>query len=113
MKVLNTSKNIILVEGVSVAKTIFENAEGLLNVLSPHAMLLRTRWGIHTFGMHFPIDVVITDDAYGVRNIKRGLLPNRLFFWNPRFCNVFEFPEDTVQKSGTEIGDTLVLIEEK
>ncbi len=113
MKVINVSKNITLAEDAAVARTMLQNTEGLLNATAPRAMLLRTRWGIHTFEMRFPIDVVITDATSIVRKIRRGLPPNRFFFWNPKYRRVLELPEGAIEKSGTEVGDMLAFPEEQ
>ncbi len=149
MKIINVSKNTVLADDALVAKTILQNAEGLLSATTPRAIVLHTRWGacpipksehttvrgklfhifrncihhlvdfplfwcgVHTFGMRFPIDVVITDGTHAVRKIKCKLQPNRFFFWNPNYGNVLELPGGTVRRSNTAVGDTLVFTEEK
>lgn len=69
--------------------------------------------GVHTLRMHFPIDVVIMDDAYIVREIRQNLQPNRFFFWNPKYRNVAELPSGTALPNVIMTGDTLALTEEK
>lgn len=51
---------------------------------------LETRWGIHTFFMKFPIDVIVLDDNNQVVKVKKNLRPWRVFFWNPRYYKVVE-----------------------
>lgn len=53
---------------------------------------LETRWGIHTFFMKFPIDVMVLDNKNKVVKIKRELKPWRLFLWNPKYYKVVELP---------------------
>ena len=73
----------------------------------PEPILLKTRFGIHTCGMSYSIDVVILDRNNIVRKIKENLLPNRLFFWNPLFDTVLELPAGTISKLKLHIGDGL------
>jgi len=72
--------------------------KGLLGTKKPEAILIRTRFGIHTFGLSYPIDIVILDKRNIVKTIKTKLMPNRLFFWNPMYDKVIELPEGTVEK---------------
>ncbi|HSD98620.1 MAG TPA: DUF192 domain-containing protein [Patescibacteria group bacterium] len=71
--------------------------KGLLFSKKPKPILFQTRWGIHTFGMKYPIDVVIVDKKNIVQKIKQGLRPNRFFFWNPCFDKVLELPSGTIE----------------
>ncbi|MCL5733923.1 MAG: DUF192 domain-containing protein, partial [Patescibacteria group bacterium] len=82
-------------------------AKGLIGAEKAEPMLFKTRWGIHTFGVRFPIDVVIFGKNGLVVKIKAGLKPGKLFFWNPKFCDVLELPEGAIKKSGLKIGDVL------
>jgi len=94
---------------ITELKTFAEKSKGLLGKEAPYGAYFRTRWGIHTFGMKFPIDVVIADEAFQVRKIKKSLSPGRLLFWNPRHANVFELPAGTAAAVGLQIGDALEL----
>jgi uncharacterized membrane protein (UPF0127 family) len=55
-------------------------------------LYFETRWGIHTFFVREPIDVLILDEENRVQVIKKDLKPWRLFFWNPRYGKVVELP---------------------
>lgn len=83
---------------------------GLLNSEKPHAIYFRTRFGIHTFGLKFPIDVIILDNNINVVRLKENLKPNRIFLWNPIHNRVIELPVGEIKKSKTEIGDKIRLI---
>lgn len=113
MKLVNVSRNIVLAEDITLVRGVLEKTEGLSGAATPHAIFFRTRWGIHTFGMRFPIDVVVMDNLYIVRKIKQNMRPNRFFFWNPAYWNVAELPPDTALPDVVMEGDTLVLTEEK
>lgn len=65
---------------------------GLIGKKEIKPLFFQTRWGIHTFGVRKPIDVVILDDEQTIVAIKQNLKPNRIFFWNPKYQNVLELP---------------------
>lgn len=83
--------------------------KGLLGVKKPYSLLLQTRFGIHTFGLTFPIDVVILDRSFVVRKFKERLSPNKIFLWNPHYDYVLELPTGSIQKYGLVIGEKIVL----
>lgn len=70
-------------------------------------MLLKTRYGIHTFGMKYPIDVLILDEQNNIVTIKNNLRPNNIFIWNIQYETVLELPKGTIEKSKTKLGDTI------
>lgn len=77
--------------------TLFEKSKGLIGEKKPTALFLKTRFGIHTFGVQFPIDILILDTTYQVIKLKQSLQPNSFFFWNPRYCFVVELPSNSIQ----------------
>lgn len=91
------AKSSISIENVFYAKNIKERVLGLLNTSEPKPLHLKTRWGIHTFGMKYAIDVAILDDNFVVRAIKTNLKPWRIYLWNPKFNNVLELPKGMIQ----------------
>jgi|SRR3989344_4538383 len=68
-----------------------------------------TRWGIHTFFVREPIDVIIVDDKFVVRKIVRCLKPRRIMFWNPIYKKVIEVPLNYVRYSKVKIGEKIML----
>src|SRR4029079_6280811 len=60
-------------------------------------LYFETRWGIHTFFVKEPIDVLILDEEKTVQVIKKGLKPWRLCFWNPKYGKVVELPKGTIK----------------
>lgn len=103
----NTTQGTIVTAELREARTFTQKTVGLLKSENPAALFFRTQFGIHTFGMKFPIDIVICDSALRVHKIKKGLKPNRFFFWNPLWSYVFELPEGSIEKSSTTTGDIL------
>ncbi|MBI3985187.1 MAG: DUF192 domain-containing protein [Candidatus Levybacteria bacterium] len=64
----------------------------------------KTRFGIHSFFLKAPLDVVILDKEKRVVKIKENLLPNRLFFWNPKHSQVLELPSGFIEKLRLKVG---------
>ncbi len=92
------------------AATFLEKSKGLLGEKSPFAIFFQTRWGIHTFGMAFPIDVLILNEANSIVALKKHLKTNHIFLWNPRYKKVLELPSGTIQKEKLEKGTKITLV---
>ena len=107
MKITNITKQTVVTENVVHLRGVFEKAEGLLNAEVPEAVMFHTRWGIHTVGMKFPIDVIVTDRKHTVKKVRHAMPPGKFLFWNPRYERVIELPHGAIKTSQTDIGDTL------
>lgn len=88
---------------VKEAKNIIEKITGLIGKNKPQALLLKTHFGIHTFGLKFPIDVLILDKKNIVVSLKKNLQPKRIFIWNPLYDCVLELPAGTIDKKKIKI----------
>ena len=106
MKKLNPSSHAI---SATYLSTIQEATIGLLHHTKPEPVYFQTRWGIHTFGMKFPIDVLILDDEFIIRSAYENIHPNRAAFWNPRFKHVIELPSGYIQKQKIKTRDRVLL----
>ena len=102
----NKTRKTVIAENVS-RKNIFNKSLGLLGKKSAEAIMFKTRFGIHTFGLRFPIDVIILNKNGEIVALKKRMKANRIFLWNPRFDTVIELPADTIEKSKTEKGDII------
>lgn len=109
MNILNTYKKIIITKDLEEAKTFLDKSLGLLRRSSPRSLLFKTRFGIHTFGLKFNIDVLVLDKRLKVVKLRKSLKPNQFFFWNPRFNLIIELPEGSINQSKTRLGDYLFL----
>ncbi len=109
MRITNTTNGAVLAEDAREARTLSEKLVGLIGTEAPHALFFRTRWGIHTFGMRFPIDCVVFDRHGVVRALRVELLPRRFFSWNPFWGQVLELPAGTLSRTGTERGHRLAV----
>lgn len=95
---------------ITKADNLRKKVIGLIGKSSPEPILIKTRFGIHTFGLKFPIDVLILDRENKVQYIKKNLGPNRIFFWKPIYNIVLELTGGTVKKKGIKIGYYIDLI---
>ncbi len=107
MKVKNLTKKTIISEEISCPQSMFDKSFGMILPKNSGGLILKTRFGIHTFFMKKPIDVLIVDRFSKVVIIKKNLKPNRIFVWNPKFDMICELPADSVKKSKTELGNSL------
>lgn len=107
MKLINIIKSTVITADLKLATSLSDKTFGLLKEKNPRSLLFKTRFGVHTFGLRSPIDIIILNSQLKVVKLGRGILPNRLFFWNPLFDQVIELPQNSIEKSQTEVGDYL------
>lgn len=103
----NKTKNTIIAKDFQLLKGFLDKSKGLVGKRETKNVVFYTRFGIHTFGVKFPIDVLILDEKLKVTSVKENLKPNRIFLWNPEYSLVIELEKGTVKKSLTEINDFL------
>jgi hypothetical protein len=72
-------------------------------------MLFHTHFGIHTFLMKYPIDVLVLDESKKIVKAKCSLKPNRLFFYNPKYSLVLELEKGYINKNRLRLGDKIEL----
>ena len=109
MVIKNETNNTTLAKSAITAKSLKQKTFGLIVHTIPTTMIFQTRYGIHTFFMKYPIDVLVLDKNKKVAAIKENLKPNRIFTWNTKHDTVIEFPSGTLNK--TNIGDQISLNE--
>ena len=88
---------------------LHEKSIGLLGKKHPSAIYFQTRFGIHTFFMRFPIDVLILDQNNMVVKLVENLQPNKFFFWPPFFKQVIELPSGELKRNKIKLGDKIHL----
>ena len=89
---------------VKLLKSLRDRGIGLIGKKKPETIMFYTRFGIHTFGMKFPIDVLILDEDDKVVKLVENLKPNKIFFWPPKFKKVLELPSGFIKNNKIEIG---------
>jgi len=105
MKLVNLTQKVTLTNNLIIANTIIRSSIGLLNQPPGIAMLFKTRWGIHTLGMKYPLDIIILNGNMEIVKIKKNLQPNRIFFWNPFYSQIIEISSN--QNTKIKINDIL------
>lgn len=98
MILLNKTTGKIICKDLKIASSILDRMLGLLIKSNPRSMLFKTRFGIHTFFLNEPIDVIILDNNFKVVKINQNLKPNRVFFWNPVYPYIIELPQGHIRK---------------
>jgi uncharacterized membrane protein (UPF0127 family) len=89
--------------------SIKDKSIGLVNFKKAYPVYFQTRFGIHTFGMRYPIDVVILDKSNQVVKLAINLQSNRIFLWNPIYNQVLELPSGTIKQFKISNGDNIML----
>lgn len=94
---------------VKVVRNIIQKSLGLIGKQKPENILIKTRFGIHTFGLRFPIDVLILDDNNRIVKLCESLQPNKVFFWNIKYDTVIELPSEFINRSHLKINSKILL----
>jgi uncharacterized membrane protein (UPF0127 family) len=95
---------------VTYLKTLKQKSMGLIGKKNPYAVYFSTRWGIHTFGVRFPIDILILDRDFRVVKATSHVPPNSIYVWNPKHYHVVELPEGEIQKQKITIEQKITLL---
>lgn len=94
----------------SELKSFDEKSKGLIGAEEIKPVFFKTHFGIHTFGVKFPIDIVILDGKNRVVKTKKSLRPNRIFLWNPKFEKVLELPSGEIEKKRIKKGEIISIV---
>ncbi|MDP3785452.1 MAG: DUF192 domain-containing protein [bacterium] len=107
MVLVNRTRSVVISENIREAKTYAEKKQGLIGSDGKTGLLFKTRWGVHTFGMAFSIDVLVLNKKNKVVKYKRNLKPNRVMFWMPACDKVVEIPTALMLEGIVEVGNEL------
>src|SRR5262245_42671773 len=108
--IFNRTRNVNVAENVDRASRLHERLKGLLgrkNLPSGHGLWIDSCNSIHTFFMHFPIDVVFLNREGKVLRTYENLKPYRItrMVWGA--SSVLELPAGTLKSSHVKKGDLL------
>lgn len=106
MIVKNITRNTVISENLKIASSFLDRMFGLLNKNNSRSLLFKTRFGIHTFGLKNPIDIIVIDVSSQAAILK-SLKQNRLFIYNPAYNTIIELPLGSILKSKTKKGDVI------
>jgi uncharacterized protein len=108
-QVVNRARGTVLATHLEVAGSAAERTKGLLgrDGLAPgEGLWIVPCESVHTFFMRFVIDLVYLDRKNEVKKIRSAVRP-----WRVSAClsahSVVELPAGTIDKTRTEVGDTL------
>ena len=110
MVLYNQTKKTIITKDIKEAKSISDKLFGLLKKKNPRSLVFKTRFGIHTFFLKDPIDVLVLNPQNKVVN-QKTVQPNTIFIYNPKYSTVIELPKGTIKNSNTKPGDNLEIKE--
>ncbi len=113
MKIINKTRGITLAENAIVAKTPLKRMVGLLSrrqFEQGEALIIKPCNSIHTFFMHFAIDVIFVDSNNRITRTIRNMRPFRIsgIYLNALFS--IELPARTLEKTSTQTGDYIAII---
>jgi uncharacterized protein len=110
VRAINSTRGTVLGDRVRVAETALSRIVGLLGereILPGDGLLIVPCQSIHTWGMSFPIDVVVLDGQWNVLAVRHRLRKFRMtrVYW--KAAAVLELPPGVLDSSWTEVGDSL------
>lgn len=103
----NLTKKTTLSTDTKFATSFLDRALGLLRKSNPKTLIFQTRFGLHTFLLKEPIDVIVLNNENIAVKLQKDLKPNNLIFWNPKYSLCIELPKNSLKNSKTEIGDKI------
>ena len=112
MEIFNQTRKTMLADNALMADSLFRRMRGLLGrkiFTDGQALVLKPCNAIHTYFMHFAIDVLFVSKNNIIVKTVVGLRPFRLspICFKSRF--VIELPSGTIKLTSTIPGDKLIL----
>jgi uncharacterized membrane protein (UPF0127 family) len=110
MKIINTTKNMILADNATMAQTVLTRLKGLLfrkELKNGEALIIEPCNSIHTFFMRFPIDAIFIDSNHKIVKIYKVIKPFRATPVYFKSKLVIELPAATVEVTNTVESDIL------
>ena len=112
MRIVNHSRGRVVADQVEIAASFWSRGKGLIGRKSlpqGYGLVLRPCGSIHMFFMSIPLDVLHLDKDGRVVKILHGIKPWRAGPLVPKSRWVVELPAGTAQRTGTEVGDVIVV----
>jgi uncharacterized membrane protein (UPF0127 family) len=105
---ITTERGRVVARDVRWARTALRRSKGLLGEpkLQPgEALVFEPGRQVHTFGMHYPIDVVFCDRDWVIVHVARAMPPMRVGRWVRKARYAIELPDGAAADLG--VGDRL------
>jgi uncharacterized membrane protein (UPF0127 family) len=109
LRVANQTRGRVLADRADIADSSAKRRTGLLKhtSLEPgEGLWIAPCEGVHTFGMKFPIDVILLSRKKQVLKTRPAMVKRRIAF-SLRAYSVLELPAGTLAETGTVAGDQL------
>lgn len=94
---------------VRVLSNFFHRLLGLIDPKNKPPILFKTRFGIHTLFMRFPIDVLLLDRDGEVVDLRQSLKPFSFFLYLPLYDTIIELEDGFIKKNNIRLGDIINL----
>ena len=94
---------------VKYLNSFFAISRGLMFADNSVPVFFKTRFGIHTFFVKHPIDVLILDNDHKIVKLKANLKPWSVFVWNPKYVRVLELPSGNIKRMKLKVGSMIKL----
>ena len=108
MKITNHTRSTSISKEAKVATSFIDRGLGLLLRSNPRSLIFKTRFGLHTFGLSGPIDILLLDQDNRVIKKAESFAANRLFLYRPVYSLVIELPPGTIRASQTGLNDKII-----
>jgi len=108
LKVLNVTKNTVLVEEARLAASFLSRLQGLLGrkeLPRGQGLILKPCQAVHTLGMRFPIDVAFVDRHDRICHLIEDMPPFRFSPVVKEARYVIEAPAGTWRAAQAAVGD--------
>jgi len=108
VQILNLTKGAVIAQEAQLATSLGQRIKGLLgkrSLSADEALILKPCSSIHTFFMHFAIDVLFLDKNMRIIRLTQNMSPSRLspIVWAS--CMVIELPAGKISQINTHVGD--------
>ena len=113
VQVVNATRGTIIAEKAQIAASLGQRVKGLLGrrgLSADEALILRPCSSIHTFCMHFAIDVLFLGKNMQVIKAIQNMPPNRFspIVWASLMA--IELPAGKISQTNTQIGDIIEML---
>jgi len=112
-RILNTTKNTVVAQQASIARTVWSRFWGLMgkgSLPDGHALVIDPCSSVHTMFMRFAIDAVFLDKNNRVVKVARSMHPYRAAI-APGAARVLELQAGGAERARLEEGDILALVD--
>jgi uncharacterized membrane protein (UPF0127 family) len=107
---VNTAKKTIVAKKVEFASTFWEKFKGLMfrkEFSQENCLIILQCNSIHTCFMNFPLDIIFLNKENRVVHLIEGIKPYKISPIIKEACFVVELAAGCINRSHTEVGDTL------